>query len=205
MKEKINKLAKKLDLDNIVNENARGEDDSDDFKMSSKGFVKAENKESKTLNVPKKRIPTEKQLENLKNAREKAHEVVRAKGTITRAKKEEEIRKRDELLEKAKQLKSKQPTPSSPPVIPVPKDEGEIEYIKKIKAKVSKPPPKKVVYVSESESSEESEEEEEVVVVKKKPKAVPVPKTVSLRPPSPPPMSEKQYRINSFLSQYYNI
>lgn len=185
MKEKINKLAKKLDLDTIIDEEQNALDDNSDFKMSSKGFVKAEKEQSKTLNVPKKRVPTEKQLENLKNAREKAHEVVRAKGTITRAKKEEEIRKRDELLEKAKQLKSKQPTQSP---------QEEVVVAKKVKAKA---PPKKIVYVSESE---DSSSEEEVVVVKKKPKAV-----KEQRLPSPPPISEKQQRISSFLSQYYNL
>jgi len=204
MKEKIIRLAKKLDLDAIIDEEQSNLDDNSDFKMNSKGFVGMENKESKVLNDGKKRIPSQKQLESLRTAREKAHEVVRAKGTISRAKKEEQIKKRDELLEKAKQLKAIKPsaeqgkafTPSAekPSAEQTTSEKPEIEYVKSKNKK-------KIVYVSESESSSS---EEEVVVVKKKRGAS---KNIraSPRSPSPPPTTEKQHRINSFLSAYYNI
>jgi hypothetical protein len=204
MKEKIIRLAKKLDLDAIIDEEQSNLDDNSDFKMNSKGFVGMENKESKVLNDSKKRIPSQKQLESLRTAREKAHEVVRAKGTISRAKKEEQIKKRDELLEKAKQLKaftttSEKPTSEKPSseqgkAFTPSAEKPEIEYVKSKNKK-------KIVYVSESESSSS---EEEVVVVKKKRGAS---KNIraSPRSPSPPPTTEKQHRINSFLSAYYNI
>lgn len=201
MKEKIIRLAKKLDLDAIIDEEQSNLDDNSDFKMNSKGFVGTENKESKVLNDAKKRIPSQKQLESLRTAREKAHEVVRAKGTISRAKKEEQIKKRDELLEKAKQLKAIKPVSEQgkafTPVAEKPETQ-EVEYVKKNAVSKNK---KKIVYVSESESSSS---EEEVVVVKKKRGAS---KNIraSPRSPSPPPTTEKQHRINSFLSAYYNI
>lgn len=206
MKEKIVRLAKKLDLDQIVNDNTR-EDDSDDFKMSSKGFVPSENKQSKALNDPKKRVPTQKQLESLKTAREKAHEVVRAKGTISRAKKEEEIRKRDELLEKAKQLKhvtvKKEDTPVPAPQVSASAEGVRASPAPQVSQPVKKSSKKKIVYVSESESSSS---EEEVVVVKKTKSMLSKKRgDVSPRSPSPPPVSEKQHRINSFLSAYYGI
>ena len=200
MTEKIKRIAKKLNISDVITEELSKKDDHSDFKMNTRGFVEKIPDLHDTKPRPKM---TERQLENLKNARAKAHEVLRAKGAISRAKRDEQIKKRDELLEKAKQCS----TPSAEQGIALMPSAERGVILKK-----ARKPKKTVVYVSDSES--ESSEEEQVVYVKKpkntKQTSIKVPTAergyapmpTAEEPPADAPLSMKQQRINSFLSLY---
>jgi hypothetical protein len=117
-----------------------------------------------------KRVMSEKQLENLKKAREIAKIKLnqKKKETAENKKKEVELKllqkleKNQTIDKKLEDLKEKIIKPEEPEHIPIPKLEDEIIYIKKTKSK----PKKKVVYISESDSDDQE------VVYKKKRKPI---------------------------------
>jgi len=118
-----------------------------------------------------KRIMSEKQLENLKKAREIAKIKLnqKKKETAENKKKEVELKllqkleKKQTIDKKLEDLKEKiiKPEPEKEPEV-IPKLEDDIIYIKKTKSK----PKKKVVYISESDSDDQE------VVYKKKRKPI---------------------------------
>ena len=115
-----------------------------------------------------KRVMSEKQLENLKKAREIAKIKLneKKKQTIENKRKEDELKLLQKLeknqtidkqLEDLKKIVIKSETEKEPP--PIPKIDDDIIYIKK-----TRKPKKKVVYISETDSDDEE------VIYKKKSK-----------------------------------
>lgn len=118
-----------------------------------------------------KRIMSEKQLDNLKRAREIAKVKLNQKKKETTENKKKEVELKllqkleknqtiDKQLEDLKEKVIKSEPEKEPP--PIPKIDDEIIYIKKTKSK----PKKKVVYISESDSDDQE------VVYKKKRKPI---------------------------------